>query len=192
MNGSPLYTDLDFLNGIRNSDPLAEKAFYEQHYGMIRGLVKKVDSSRAIEVKDLYQEVMVVVFMKIKNNELTELTAKLSTYVHRTAHNLLLYRLRSNSRIKTSQLAEHDFAEETTNDLFSINKLEILALQMVKKLTYPCNEIMEDWYLNNLDYEQIAIKYRYKNANTAKKKKGDCIANARLQAKKLIADNYLI
>ncbi len=97
MNGSPFYTDLDFLNGIRNSDPLAEKAFYEQHYGMI---------------------------------------------------NLLLYRLRSNSRIKTSQLAENDFAEETENDLASKDKLEILALQMVKKLAYPCSEIMEDWYLN--------------------------------------------
>jgi len=192
MNGSPFYTDIELLNGIRNSDSLIEKAFYEQNYSMIRSLVKKVDSSRTIEVNDIYQEVMVVVFTKIKNNELVELTAKLSTYVYRTAYNLLLYRLRSNGRMKTSALADNDFPEEINDDLHTRDKLEILALQMVKKLIYPCSEIIEDWYLNKLDYEQLAIKYKYKNANTAKKKKGDCIANARIEVKKLFTASHYI
>jgi RNA polymerase sigma factor (sigma-70 family) len=185
MKGSPFYTDQDFLNGIRGSDHLIEKAFYDQNYNMIRGLIKNIDGSKNIDVDDLYQEVMVVVFMRIKNHELMHLTAKLSTYVYKIAHNLLLYRLRSNSRMKTSPLEDHDFAEETQSDV-SIDTLEIIALEMVKKLTYPCNEILEDWYIHKLDYEQIALKYRYKNANTAKKKKGDCMANARIQAKELL------
>ncbi len=189
MKGSPFFTDQDFLNGIRGEDHLIEKAFYDQNYDMIRGLIKKKDSSKNIDVDDLYQEVMVIVFMRIKNNELTQLTAKLSTYVYKTAHNLLLYRLRSNNRMKTSSLENYDFAEETQSDV-SIDTLEIMALEMVKKLTYPCNEIIEDWYIHKLDYEQIALKHRYKNANTAKKKKGDCMSNARVQAKELLDNKF--
>jgi RNA polymerase sigma factor (sigma-70 family) len=189
MRGSPFYTDQEFLDGIRDSDHLTEKAFYDQHYDMIRGLIRKMDGLRNIDVDDLYQEVMVIVFMRIKNKELTHLTAKLSTYIYKTAHNLLLYRLRSNNRMKTSPLADRDFAEETQSDV-SIDALEIIALEMVKKLTYPCNEIIEDWYIHKLDYEQIALKYKYKNANTAKKKKGDCMSNARVLAKELL-DNKI-
>lgn len=168
---------------------MVEKAFYDQNYDMIRGLVKKMDSSRSIDVDDLYQEVMVVVFMRIKNKELTILTAKLSTYVYKTAHNLMLYKLRKSNKMPTSSLEDHDVAEEEPNDI-SIDALEIIALEMIRKLVYPCNEIIMDWYIHKLDYSQIALKHKYRNANTAKKKKGDCISNARLQAKDLLANKF--
>lgn len=190
MSGSSFYTDQDLLNGIRESDHLVEKAFYDQNYDLIRGLVKKMDGSRTIDVDDLYQEVMVVVFMRIKNNELTNLTAKLSTYVYKTAHNLILYTLRKNGRMTTSSLEEnHDIAEEELNNI-NLDALEISALEMVKKLLYPCNDIIVDWYIHKLDYAQIASKYRYNNANTAKKKKGDCMLKARNQARDLLANKF--
>jgi RNA polymerase sigma factor (sigma-70 family) len=187
MMGEPFYSDQDILNGIKNSVHAVEKTFYDQNYDMIRGLVKKMDSSRNIDIDDLYQEVMVVVFMRIKSNELTQLTAKLSTYVYKIAHNLLLYKLRKNSRVVTSTLEDQDIAdEEATDNNIKLETLEITALEMVKKLAYPCNEIIEDWYIHKLDYDQIAQKYRYKNANTAKKKKGDCMTHVRERAKELL------
>jgi RNA polymerase sigma factor (sigma-70 family) len=187
MKGESFYSDLDFLNGIKNSVHAVEKAFYDQNYSMVRGLVKKMDGSRSIDIDDLYQEAMVVVFMRIKNNELTQLTAKLSTYVYKTAHNLLLYKLRKNSRMVTSSLEDHDVADEESVDI-KLDVLEITALEMVKKLGYPCNEIINDWYIHKLDYDQIAQKFRYKNANTAKKKKGDCMTRARENAKDLLTN----
>jgi RNA polymerase sigma factor (sigma-70 family) len=154
---------------------------------MVKGLLFRMDGSRNIDLEDLYQEVMVVVFTRIKNNELNQLTAKLSTYVYKTAQNLLLYKLRQDGRMRTSELIDNDILDEEPID-FDIDALKLMALEMVKNLTYPCNEIIEDWYLNRLDYEQIARKYKYRNANTAKKKKGDCISKARVEAKKLLTN----
>jgi hypothetical protein len=56
----------------------------------------------------------------------------------------------------------------------------------VDDLRPPCNEIISDWYLNQLTYEEIAEKHKYKNANTAKKKKGDCLNRARAAAEQLL------
>lgn len=188
MRGVPSYTDEDFLNGIRASDHLTERTFYDQNYVMVRGLIKKMDSSKSIDIDDLYQDVMVIVFRRIKNKELTHLTAKLSTYVYKTAHNLILYTLRQSNRMPSSLSEDHDIAEEETSNI-NIDALELMALEMVRKLSYPCNEIIVDWYIHKLGYDEIALKHKYLNANTAKKKKGDCMTKARLQAKDLLEHN---
>lgn len=185
MKDAPFYTDEEYLSGIKKSVYAVEKAFYNENYTMVRGLARKMDSGGLVNVDDLYQEVMVIVFTKIKNNELAVLTAKLSTYVYRTAHNLLLYRFRKHGRMPTLTLEGQDIADDAPSEI-DLEALELTALEMVKRLVYPCSEILADWYIKKLDYEEIARKYRYKNANTAKKKKGECIGSARLEAKSLL------
>jgi len=175
-------SDDEYLEGIRNDNPVVQKAFYESYQDIVKGVVYKYDSSREIAFEDHYQDVMMIVCTKIKSGELTTLTAKLSTYLHSVAYNLLLYKIRKTG--KTVPLDGIESAPESDGP--DIDRLEILALQLLDDLGPPCNEIMIDWYLNQLDYEQIAEKHKYKNANTAKKKKGDCLARVRSAAERLL------
>ncbi len=175
-------SDEEYLEGIRNDNPAVQKAFYESYQDIVKGVVYKYDSSGEIGFEDHYQDVMVIVCTKIKSGALTVLTAKLSTYLHSVAYNLLLYKIR-----KTGKTVPLDGVESIPeSDGPDIDHLEMLALELLHDLGPPCNEIMIDWYLNQLDYEQIAEKHKYKNANTAKKKKGDCLSRVRVAAEQLL------
>jgi RNA polymerase sigma factor (sigma-70 family) len=183
-------SDQDFLLGIRNCDPVIEKAFYEENYGMVRGMIYRYDSSRSVAVDDHYQDVMAIIFTRIKDGKLTQLTAKLSTFVYSIARNLLLDKLRRSRKMINAPI-EDDHLASDDSELVNLDALEIAAMEMIKNLKPPCNEIIIDWYLHQLNYEQIAEKHKYKNANTAKKKKGDCIAGARITAKNLLANQHI-
>jgi RNA polymerase sigma factor (sigma-70 family) len=175
-------SDEEYLEGIRNDNPSAQKTFYDNHKALVKGVVYKYDSSGEIKFDDHYQDVMVIMWTKIKTGQLKKLTAKLSTYLHRVAYNLLIYKMR-----KTGRTVPLDGIEvEDEPDELDLSQLEFLALDLLSELRPPCNEILADWYLNQLSYEQIAEKHKYKNANTAKKKKGDCLTRARSAAEELL------
>lgn len=190
MRESYNYSDDEILEGIKNSDITIERAFYRYNYSMVKGLVRQKDSAGSIDVDDLYQDVMIVVFTKIRDNELTELTAKLSTYVYKVALNLLLYRLREAKKLPQESLDGLD-VQIDPEDPVNLDELEVVGLELVRELRYPCNEILIDWYINKLNYDQIAMKHRYKNANTAKKKKGDCINEVRKYAKGIMKSHNI-
>jgi RNA polymerase sigma factor (sigma-70 family) len=175
-------SDQEYLEGIRNDNPVAQKDFYENYKDIVKGVVYKYDGSGEIRFEDHYQDVMMIVWSKIKNGELSKLTAKLSTYLYRVAYNLLLHKMR-----KTGKNVPLEGIEiQAESDGPDLDKMEMLALELVDDLRPPCNEIIADWYLNQLSYEEIAEKHKYKNANTAKKKKGDCLTKARAVAEELL------
>jgi RNA polymerase sigma factor (sigma-70 family) len=175
-------SDQEYLEGIRNDNPAAQKTFYEDHKALVKGVVYKYDSSGEIKFEDHYQDVMIILWTKIKTGQLSKLTAKLSTYMHRVAYNLLLYKMRKTG--KTVSLEGIDVPLEAEGP--DLNQLEFLALDLMDHMRPPCNEIIADWYLNQLSYEEIAEKHKYKNANTAKKKKGDCLTKVRAAAEELL------
>jgi RNA polymerase sigma factor (sigma-70 family) len=187
MRVTPGYTDIEYLEGIRNAEIDIERAFYKHHLVMVKDLVRKMDSTGRIDAKDLYQEVMTVVFMKIKGGELTELRAKLSSYVYSVASNLLLYELRKNERLPRANLDDNEVAEEIEPSV-TIQDIELKGLELVRRLRYPCNELIIDWYINKLNFDEIATKFKYSNGDMARKKKSECLKGAREQAKQLKND----
>jgi RNA polymerase sigma factor (sigma-70 family) len=188
MTGHPDYTDQEYLEGIRNAELAVEKTFYRKYYNLVYSLVGAKDSTKTIDPEDLYQDVITVVFTKIKQGELINLTAKLSTYIYRIAYNMLLYQLRQNRRFQKTELGDFEVEDDEAPD-YDINAVELQGIELVKKLRYPCNEIIEDWYINKLNYIEIAKKFRYSDEGMARKKKSECLKVIREQARKLLADH---
>lgn len=180
-------SDHEYLEGIRSDNPAVVEAFYENHKELVRGVVYKYDSSKEILFDDHYHDVMVIVWNKIRTGELNDLTARLSTYIYSVAYNLLLYKMRKTG--KTVPLEGFDVAVESK--AVNLDRLEVLALELMDQLRPPCSEILMDWYIHQLNYDQIAAKHKYKNENTAKKKKGDCLAQVRTAASRLLATKEL-
>lgn len=180
-------SDHEYLEGIRSDNPAVVEAFYENHKDVVRGVVYKYDGTKEIQFDDHYHDVMVIVWNKIRTRELNDLTARLSTYVYSVAYNLLMYKLRKSG--KTVPLDGVEVAAEAKS--VNLDRLEILALELLNRLRPPCSEILTDWYINQMSYEQIAAKHKYKNENTAKKKKGDCLAQVRAAAAQLLETKEL-
>src|SRR6185295_2355764 len=120
-------SDQEYLEGIRNDNPTAQREFYENHKDIVRGLVYKYDSSGEIRFEDHYQDVIMIVLTKIKSGELKELTAKLSTYLYSVAYNLLLHKMRKTGRTVPLEGIEIQAETDAGPD---IDQLELLALDL--------------------------------------------------------------
>lgn len=172
------WTDADLLERIRKSDGIAERYLYQRCKPLVFEFLFRRDPQRRLDKLDLYQEVMAVVFIQIREGKLDNLTARLTTYVTAVARNMVMNGLRAKD-IMASGSDLPDIAEDVDETITLQEDMEKEALAMVKLLQPPCSELLLDWYIARLRYDQIARKHRYKNENMAKKKKGECIEKAR-------------
>lgn len=180
------YTDSEYLEGIKNAVVAIERAFYKKHYAMVYKLVQERDSTKTMDPQDIYQDAITVTFTNIKSGKLSTLTAKLSTYIYQIAYNLLLNQLKSMQKLTSVKLTGIEIADQET-PAYDIDLLEVQGLELVKKLHYPCNEILQDWYIHQHTYAHIANKFKYSSEEMARKKKSECLKSIREAAKKIKA-----
>ncbi|MCC5919218.1 MAG: sigma-70 family RNA polymerase sigma factor [Cyclobacteriaceae bacterium] len=180
--------DTDYIAGIRSRDQSIEDSFYRLHFPMAKAVMGRMDGQRLLDFEDVYQEAVLIFFQKLQNPSWKEehLTAKLSTYfmgfVTRVAQNHLRKQLRLQERIHSNGLAaepsemmEVSFGDENEIDIFDL----------ADSIKSPCGELLKSRYLEGMAYDKIAIALGYKNANMAKKKKGDCMSKLRNRMEKL-------
>src|SRR5690606_4925302 len=131
-----------------------------------------------------------VVMGKIINESITaeKMNSKLSTYLVSVAKNLFLNHLqKQKSMVDIDDHVNHLFDDDEENlTEKEIMELEVTVLDLVKQIKKPCDGILMDWYIAGLSFDEIAEKYEYKNYNSAKKKKGECLQKAKAFIKKNI------
>jgi len=186
-------TDQQYIAGIINGIPTTIRLFYEDFRPMIYSLVDKKDSYKLIEKEDFYNEVIIEVFMKIKKRELTNenLSAKLSTYIYAVANNQLNAQFRKR-KIKVTSTGDNLTLEDIyIEEDVAIHPLDSLQpfLAQLKSIDALCAQIIRDWYLKNLGYDQLAGKYGFSGYNSIKKKKGKCMDKARRMALDFVIKN---
>lgn len=187
-------SDEQILRKIRegNQDMLVK--LYERNFNTIRTYILRNNGQDA-DAEDVLQEALVILWQQAQKPEFT-LSAKLDTFIFAIAKNLWLKILRKNNRI-TNQ----DFQEEKNSALYfsftdandgSQNQPEEerykILYQYLKQLGETCKQILELFYFDGLDMEQIAVKLSFANAQTAKTKKYQC----KKKLEEMIKKNYKI
>lgn len=183
-------SDIEYFEGIRNRVVTVENHFYLSNKNMIMGMIRKKDSRGDCDLQDLYQEAVSVVMHKITAGKLTSeiMRSKLSTYLGAVALNLFNDHLKiQNKRLKVFNSIQSE-AGEDASDITEEDKFlfETSVLNLVKQIKNPCNKMLIDRYVSKLSYDEIAIKYNYKNYNGAKKKNGECLQKAKAFVKENI------
>ncbi|KZS40027.1 hypothetical protein AWE51_10330 [Aquimarina aggregata] len=158
------------IAGIIGNDDRVLKTFYERHLPMVTSYVIK-NSGNEYDAKDVFQDAMVIVYEKIKENTL-DIHCSLGTYVYGISKNLWRNRLRRNSKVM-SQDAQIDQSEEEVALENIERKEKILLIQKyLLVLGEGCKEILMLFFSGH-SLKEIA-KQRNLSESYARKRKFIC------------------
>jgi RNA polymerase sigma factor (sigma-70 family) len=150
--------------------------------------VKRLVSSKfpALNADDIFQDALMIVIKKINEGNLAEddMTASLETYIYAVAQNLCRTAEKSAGNKNTRGIDQNimdNHQDSAEKEEFSTDEIAEM-LKLVEEIKPPCNSILVDYYRKKLSYDEIAERYGFKNMNTARKKKHECLKKARILA----------
>ena len=176
----------ELLKGLAVSDKKAIETIYQENYNMVQTLI--INNNGTIhEAKDVFQEAMIVLFEKARSGNF-ELSCQIKTYVYSVCRRLWLKRLKQLNRISinietTAELVqvEVDIEEHDKKD----EEFAVLE-KAVSNLGEPCKSLIEAFYIQKRNMQDIASEFGYTNADNAKNQKYKCL----MRLKKLFFANY--
>lgn len=126
----------------------------------------------------VYQDSCIALFLNIKEGKLVSLTSSLSTYFTRICINQTLKSFRSSTPVDSidDERFDHRKVDEIANEGsgFSVEQQQAMA-DIVNNMPHPCNVILWSYYYDNMSMNEIASVIDYKNSDTVKAKKTQCM-----------------
>ena len=167
----PLAKDQYYLDGIAKSDSVIISQFYEAFFGSVADYILR-NNGTIEDAKDVFQDAVIVLFQKIKRNELV-LYVNLNTYLYSVCKNVWLKRLRKTNKEANSDLEdlpplqdnslEENMEQQSKYKLFR-SKFSLLgeACQKVLSHFFAKKKLKEIAKLLGLSSEAYAKKKKYK------------------------------
>ncbi len=183
---STIEQDLLLLKGLAGSDKESIETIYRSNYTMIQTFVLNNNGS-VDDARDIFQEAMVVLYEKSGDTTFS-LNCQLKTYVYSICRRLWLKRLQQLNKFSTQveSLEETVFVEEEIEAHEKVNNDFILMENSMNKMGEPCKSLLDAYYLQKKNMQEIAIEFGYTNADNAKTQKYKCL----VRLKKLFFAQY--
>ena len=170
-----LYSDKDYLDGLKTRDSEIITAIYYNHIDLVKNLAVK-NSGNEEDAEDLFQDAIIITYKKIVNEEL-ELTSTFRTFFYSICRNLWLQRLSKRpgkvidiadveEYVPLSDSQEYEIHDESENR-------ERLYLKHFGKLSSDCQKILKH-FAEGKSVREIAQIMRYKSEDYAKSRKYQC------------------
>ncbi|TSE03455.1 MULTISPECIES: RNA polymerase sigma factor [Aquimarina] len=153
---------------IQNDDKIL-KEFYVKHLPMVIRYVNK-NSGNEYDAKDVFQDAMVIVYEKVKNNTL-DISCSLGTYVYGISKNLWRNRLRKNDKIIITEDITTNDGEGVETIIENIDRLDKIFLiqKYLLELGEGCKEILLLFFAG-YSLREIAEKRKLTEAYARKRK----------------------
>ena len=163
------------LEGLALNDRKAVEIIYRENFNMVQALVLNNNGS-SDDARDVFQETMIVLYEKVRSGHF-ELNCQIKTYVYSVSRRLWLKRLQQMNRytgaIDTleSEVSVDDDLEEhnRVNEEFDVME------RAIGGLGEPCKSLLEAYYLQKQNMQEIAANFGYTNADNAKNQKYKCL-----------------
>jgi RNA polymerase sigma factor (sigma-70 family) len=176
----------DLLQGLARSDRKAIETIYKENYNMIQSLIIN-NSGSADDAKDIFQEAMIVLYEKVRSGSF-ELNCLIKTYVYSVSRRLWLKRLQQMNHYAPALESMQDTVpvEDEIEENDRINN-EFQAMdKAISSLGEPCKSLLEAYYLEKKNMQEIALSFGYTNADNAKNQKYKCL----MRLKKIFFAQY--
>ena len=174
------------LQGLARNDKKAVETIYRENYSTIQSLVINNNGS-ADDAKDIFQEAMIVLYEKARSGTF-ELSCQIKTYIYSVSRRLWLKKLQQANRYsgdignaETVVQVEDDIEGHTRRDA----EFEMMEKAIVS-LGEPCKSLLEAFYLQKKNMQEIAASFGYTNAENAKTQKYKCL----MRLKKIFFTRY--
>ncbi len=180
------FKEQELLKGLAVSDKKAIETIYQENYNMVQSLIIN-NNGTAHEAKDVFQEAMIVLFEKARSGDF-ELSCQIKTYVYSVCRRLWLKRLKQLNRISIDieTTAELVPVEEDIEDHDKRDEEFAVLEKAVSNLGEPCKSLIEAFYIQKRNMQEIASEFGYTNADNAKNQKYKCL----MRLKKIFFANY--
>ncbi|MBI1344158.1 MAG: sigma-70 family RNA polymerase sigma factor [Terrimonas sp.] len=182
----PENNEEELLKGLAINDKRAVETIYRENYNMIQTLIIS-NSGTTDDAKDIFQEAMIVLYEKTKGGNFT-LNCQIKTYVYSICRRLWLKRLQQINRYSNEMdsLSEVVPSEEDIEDHERKNEEFRLMEKAISTLGEPCKSLIEAFYIQKMNMQEIANLFGYTNAENAKNQKYKCL----MRLKKIFFSQY--
>jgi RNA polymerase sigma factor (sigma-70 family) len=170
------YTDLEFLQGLKQNNDVVLRALYKKYYGLVlKYVVSNSGSSEA--AADIYQETIIVLYENVQKEHF-ELNCQLQTFIFSVAKRLWLKQLRDFGKIKRFDNEDEadivDVSEEISHHLQKESDIAKMNSCM-EQIGEPCKTLLKDFYVYKMSMDEISEKFGYTNSDNAKTQKYKCL-----------------
>ncbi|HET9746229.1 MAG TPA: sigma-70 family RNA polymerase sigma factor [Chitinophagaceae bacterium] len=183
---NPDVKEKELLKGLATGDKKAIETIYKDNYNMVQSLVINNNGS-AQEAKDIFQEAMIVLLEKARSGNF-ELNCQIKTYVYSVSRRIWLKRLQQYNRYSRevdgmlgTVPVEEDVEEYERHD----HEFAMME-KAISSLGEPCKSLIEAFYIQKRNMQDIANQFGYTNADNAKNQKYKCL----MRLKKLFFAQY--
>lgn len=152
---------------------------------MVQSLIINNNGS-SDDAKDVFQEAMIVLYQKAKTAEF-ELNCQIKTFVYSVSRRLWLKKLAQQNRFTISDSQDETISVEEDIEEHERRDVEFHMMdRAMSGLGEPCKSLLEAFYLQKRNMQEIAASFGYTNADNAKNQKYKCL----MRLKKLFFSQY--
>ena len=179
------YNQTALLQGLAKNDRKAIETIYKENFNLIQALVVNNNGS-AEDAKDIFQEAMIVLYQKVQSGTF-ELNCQIKTFVYSVCRRLWLKRLMQQSKYSLHENAEDLVMVEEEVEEHEKRDQEFSTMEKAMSgLGEPCKSLLEAFYFQKKNMQEIAGNFGYTNAENAKTQKYKCL----VRLKKLFFTQY--
>ena len=173
------------LSGLARNERKAVETIYRENYNMVQSLVIN-NNGTADDAKDIFQEAMIVLYEKARSGTF-ELNCQIKTYVYSVCRRLWLKKLQQSNRyLEIGNIESTVPVDEDVDDHAKRNAEFEMMEKAISGLGEPCRSLLEAYYLQKKNMQEIAFDFGYTNAENAKNQKYKCL----VRLKKIFFTHY--
>ena len=174
------------LEGLALNDRAKVEAIYRDNYPMVQAFILN-NSGNSDEARDIFQEAMIVIYEKSVSGTF-ELNCLLKTYIYSVCRRLWLKRLQQLQRYGSLiENVEETVTVEEDLELHEKHNADFIIMEnAMSKIGEPCKSLLDAYYIQKKNMQEIAADFGYTNADNAKTQKYKCL----VRLKKLFFAQY--
>lgn len=181
------------------------KRFLSKERSKVFAYLHKAFNMEDADLKDIFQEASMALYLNIKEGKLSQLTSSLSTYFLRICINQTLKFLSKKKRTvplfdESSVIRKDEFLTDKIDTLYHWSTedqsqeeqsyRERIVNAVLESLPETCRNIFHGYYWNNLTTSVIADMFGFANANSVKTQKYKCVIKFKQKYHELIRRHY--
>jgi RNA polymerase sigma factor (sigma-70 family) len=170
------YSDEQILKGILRHDNLILQYIYKQYYYSINYFIRKNQGSED-DANDIFQEAIIIIYRKIKENDLIFEKSSFKGYLFSVCRFLWLKQLEKRriekEKLNDSLPYQEDLYDDSFNELVLKNEKYGLYQKHFGSLSTDCQKLLQ-LFFEKVSLKDIAMIMGYKSEKYAKKRKFKC------------------